>query len=314
MKKWISIGAIAFSFFASLAQAEVESLLLFGDSYFDTGAGNKIAASLGLPLPNPTPPYFNGRHSDGPIWIDYVSSELKIPFVSYAVSGSETGEVNLEEQLGGVHTQLLRYFETELPESQIHPRKIAILNGGSCDFFNLLNNPSKLNPGGICDIVVQAITNQLVDVLTLQMLGYKKIVIWNLINMGALPIFTDPAYGLTALAPLYTCASEAYNTALLHSVRELNRTSDDDERIYIFDAFKVFNLVAADLKEDKINLTEHTITILPEGSFVIKGPQPEHLAFYDQVHPTTLAWKKFAKYMSAFLEDIDKAPRIRDDN
>ena len=102
MRCWFSIviGTSLAMLCASLSTAiacsdrPVNNFLLFGNSYFDTGAGNAVATADGLLLPSPTPPWFIGRHSNGPIWIDFTSCDLQIPFENFAVAGAETGSGN----------------------------------------------------------------------------------------------------------------------------------------------------------------------------------------------------------------------------
>ena len=49
MSKWITLCGILSTLFAGTCNAEkIDSFLLFGDSYFDTGAGDALAASLGV--------------------------------------------------------------------------------------------------------------------------------------------------------------------------------------------------------------------------------------------------------------------------
>ena len=69
------------------------ALYVFGDSLSDTGR-------------NPaTPPasYYNGRFCNGPLWVEYLSAELGLPYNAsdnFAVSGSTTS--NLLSQIAGL--------------------------------------------------------------------------------------------------------------------------------------------------------------------------------------------------------------------
>ena len=59
---------------SSFAQLELENpsqVWIFGDSFSDTG--NQKAVLGFFP---PDPPYFDGRISDGPVWIEDVAEEL----------------------------------------------------------------------------------------------------------------------------------------------------------------------------------------------------------------------------------------------
>lgn len=71
------------------------SLTVFGDSLSDVG-NIKILAPANVP----SPPYFNGRFSDGPNWIDVLAAGLGLPAASvpsfgggtnYAFGGARTG-------------------------------------------------------------------------------------------------------------------------------------------------------------------------------------------------------------------------------
>ena len=69
------------------------ALYVFGDSLSDTGR------SPATPSTN----YFNGRFSNGPLWVEYLSADLGIPYNpsnNFAVSGTTTAD--LLAQIAGV--------------------------------------------------------------------------------------------------------------------------------------------------------------------------------------------------------------------
>lgn len=309
MNKFLSMCGAVSILLAGICEAdEINSLLLFGDSYFDTGAGNAVAESLGQPLVSPTPPYFDGRHSNGPIWIDYTSQLLDLPVKDFAVAGAETGSGNQSNALlGGLFQEIGRY---EATSTFIPPKTLVIVDGGGNDYFNLLNFPSELTPEGLAATTEQAIENLSVVFTDLLTLGAKKTVMWNLGDMGMLPLFTDPTLGLTILAPFYTAASNVFDTALLELIQQVNLQAPGHHRVFYFDARAVFNEIAAELKAQGVNLTQHTLTTLPDGTTIVTGPQPEDLAFYDQVHPTTLVWQMFANSMAGYIDTLIDGPRF----
>lgn len=325
MNKWISLFGVTLSLFTSTCQAGESSFLLFGDSYFDTGAGNAVAASLGFPpneYPNPNPPYpnltgasspFEGRHSNGPIWIDYSSAELGIPYTDYGVSGATTGTQNFfNNALGGLFQQVARF---EATQGKVPKDALVVFDGGGNDFFFLLENPDFFNPATapalIASTVTQAVNNMGTVAVGLSNLGAKKIVMWNLGNMGKLPIFTDPTLGLTALAPVYTAISAAYDQGLQTLAQTLNQVYfSGEQQLFIFDANTVFNEVEAILTAEGVNLTQHQITNPPYPNFIVNYPTAGDLAFYDQVHPTTRTWKIISKYWDAYDETLKNGPRF----
>jgi outer membrane lipase/esterase len=88
--------ALGFSALCSLpALAQYSSLTVFGDSLSDTG--NIFLSTAGA---TPASPYFNGRFSNGPIWIDTLATGLGLPSGAapslgggsdYAFGGARTG-------------------------------------------------------------------------------------------------------------------------------------------------------------------------------------------------------------------------------
>ena len=97
-------GALVAATLASVpAQAgRFSSMFVFGDSLSDTG--NLKIASPGDYPPPAAGPYFNGRLSDGPIWIDTLAADLGLPAgavpysagtggTNYAIAGARTGSV-----------------------------------------------------------------------------------------------------------------------------------------------------------------------------------------------------------------------------
>ncbi len=74
-------------------QAPFDEFIVFGDSLSDTG---NVFISLGVP---PSPPYFDGRFSNGPVTVEHVADQLGFPALlpsiiggtNFAWGGAETG-------------------------------------------------------------------------------------------------------------------------------------------------------------------------------------------------------------------------------
>ena len=80
----------------SVLQAKQFSrLVVFGDSTTDTGNVYELS---GRTKPA-SPPYFEGRWSNGPLWIEYLADRLNVPRprpslaggTNYAYAGAQTG-------------------------------------------------------------------------------------------------------------------------------------------------------------------------------------------------------------------------------
>lgn len=336
MQKWVySLGAVATLSTGVCFAEEYDKFLLFGDSYFDTGAGNQVAAQAQVPLVSPTPPYYRGRHSNGRIWIDYTRQDLHMRLENFAVAGAETGFNNVNigplgptNPLGGLFQQLARY---EAKSNHINDRTIVVVDGAANNLFALLSNPSMLNPAGIAATVQQALTDLGTVVLPgIEQLGAKKIVIWNLGDIGMLPLFNSNLFVAPSPFALFpnkatqdavkgamSAGSNGFNEALPGVVQQLNSDGfklitglSGEQQIFIFDAFTEFNILAQELIDEGVDLADFAIVSNYGGPYIPTGEPPEKEGFYDQIHPNTRAWKLFSDITSAYFDTLINAPRF----
>ena len=84
---WYSLMAALLSMAGVTARAAAPSydnLYVFGDSYCDVG--NILAVTGGA---QPAAPYYNGRFSNGPIWLDHVAGFLGLPLKASELGGTD---------------------------------------------------------------------------------------------------------------------------------------------------------------------------------------------------------------------------------
>jgi phospholipase/lecithinase/hemolysin len=74
-------GAMA----AHAATAPYSQIVVFGDSYNDVGNIHALAAAHGIDYP--PAPYYQGRFSNGPIWIEHVAASFGLPMLPSAAPG-----------------------------------------------------------------------------------------------------------------------------------------------------------------------------------------------------------------------------------
>ena len=70
-----------------LAQ-NIEGITIFGDSLSDNGNAFKATGGA-IPA---SPPYFNGRFSNGPVWVEGFSTELKLPAAAVKIGRASCRE------------------------------------------------------------------------------------------------------------------------------------------------------------------------------------------------------------------------------
>lgn len=126
---------------AYAAKPAYDAIYVFGDSYCDVG--NIYLATKGLdPL---SPPYFNGRFSNGPIWVEHVANAMGLPMLpslaggtDYALGGAWVTEPQVTSQgtILDVPQQVALYLSQH--GNKADPKALYILEGGGNDIIGNL--------------------------------------------------------------------------------------------------------------------------------------------------------------------------------
>jgi len=276
----------------------IDDLVIFGDSYSDTG--NIFAASGGT-FP-PSPPYFEGRFSNGPIWVDIIAPWLGLEaedVLNFAAGGATTGregfvppglglESGLDPALPGLLDQIDQYVALAgadgLDSDDLH---VLWFNG------NELQVVDPTEPAAIESTVIQSVTNIATAVATLESLGAEKIAIANAIDIGTLPLALETGRG-----PVGTLVAEFYNSALALTIDLLEQQLELD--IFEIDAFSLSQAFATNPEFGFTNVTEPLLDVPAAAN-------PEEFLFFDTVHYTTQAHEFFAE---TFLDDLALTPTL----
>jgi len=277
--------------------ASFDQLYVFGDSLSDTG---NIYNATGKTYPA-SPPYFQGRFSDGPIWVDYLGDQLglkptlltdinfttipptPIPTqgINFAFGGASSGLGNgvvPNANLPGVLKQVLDFAGTLKANNQTaDPNALYTLWGGADDL--LFVNPK--DPTTPISNISEAL-NILAGV------GAKNILVFNLPDLGKLP--ADQAYDLNP-ATLSESTSE-FNSGLAKTVSDLSQ--NPNLNIFSVDTYSLFNQASA---LGFTNVTESCLSRLD-----ICNPGNNKFLIWDGFHPTTAAHKLIADTALAAIE------------
>jgi phospholipase/lecithinase/hemolysin len=292
-KELVATGFVLFCF--TLPQkaiaAKFDALYVFGDSLSDTG--NTFAATRGtIPVPRVNnsnrPAYFDGRFSNGPIWVDYFGSQINqpglkpTPFVTllanpttipkdgvnFAFGGAQTGKVSdfrgFQNNIPGVLGQV-GLLRQNLP---VEPNALYSVFGGANDYFD----------GKTVNEVIENLTT---SIGSLAQGGAKNFLVFNLPNLGESPFgkrsgFSDQLNQLT----------QAHNQQLASAISNL-RTSNPDLNIYSVDINTLFNTIrATPAKFGFKDVTNPCVT----GNFQQVTnicDNPDDFLFFDSVHPSS---------------------------
>jgi len=269
LRRWALLAVALTLFPAVWAQAGSQPfsrIFVFGDSLSDTG--NLFQLSGGFP----PPPYFEGRASNGRLWVEQLADVLGMsiaPGDNYAVFGATTGHFNLNNGLNGlVYPGLLDEIASFTASRSAAEAEGAlfVVWAGANDFFLALatgQSPQALIGNGVGN-TVQAIQR-------LWKAGARHILVVNVPDLGRTPY----ALGRNVGAPV-TQLSAAYNQVLNSALDGLASAGIPTIRM---DAFAL-------LREMVTQPAQFGFTNVTDPLIVVGGNADEFL-FWDNVHPTT---------------------------
>ncbi len=214
-------------------------MVVFGDSLSDVGNVHIASTAQGL-IPDPPPPYFDGRLSNGPIWVDRLAEWLGVASPSPSLTGGTT------YAYAGAKTGMSPRNRTLLVTREVLP----IQNTGSQIASYLGANPAGFRDdqlvvlwGGANDLVdtrtvadVQRVVDNLEAELTaLNANGAKDVLVPNQIDQADAPIFNRVPGVAARMGEL----NRLFNTQLDTMLDGLEGDPDLNIRIHRFDAFSL---------------------------------------------------------------------------
>ncbi len=273
-----------------LQQVPFSNFIAFGDSTTDVG-NVFLATERAFPS---SPPYFNGRFSNGPLIPELLAEEIGLsastPFLAggtnYAFGGAElgTGDDGGEPRIG---EQINLYLQTDAPTAT---DLFFISGGGNSIFPNLDLTPEELlnNIPEEVDVLVEELLGH---ITTLANAGAEHFVIANIVPLGTTPLITNAGI------------SNEFNTAVTEYNNLLDPKLDDLENQL---GINIYELDVADeftkLLENPSDFGFTDSTNLALEAFAA-NPQTDTSQFlwWDRVHPTGTAYSILA---DALADDI----------
>lgn len=231
----------------------------FGDSLTDTGRNPPSGTN-----------YYHGRYSNGPLWIEYLSAMLGIPYNptnNQAISGSTTSD-------------LLSQISAIPAPTNPHSALYAVWSGGN-DFLDAFET-NLINDAAWTVTISNTVFNLTNAVATLYTNGAREVLVGNLPNIGQTP--GASAYG--TLTNYIDTKVQLFNGSLATAVTNL-MPGYPGLRIYLMNANQeVTNVYDSPAT---YGFTVVSIGALQDSSLSDKsfnGPGANYL-FWDPIHPTT---------------------------
>src|SRR2546427_273302 len=156
-----------------------DAIYAFGDSLTDTGNN-----------PAPDTLYFQGRYSNGPLWIEYLSTQLGLtynPADNHAQSGGETS--NALDQV--------RQFTAPANAS----RSLFVVWAGGNDFIH--NFGKGVDDPFWNNLIAQSVANLSNAVSVLYAGGARVIVVPNQVDLSRIPLVVDSGLPSLSLVQAY---------------------------------------------------------------------------------------------------------------
>jgi phospholipase/lecithinase/hemolysin len=226
----------------------------FGDSLSDNG--NIYAATMGA---SPAPPnYFAGRFSNGPVWVEYLTTFVSDNHLdNYAYGGAETGA-------GGAVPGLL---------SQVYGYGVSNPSNLGDTLFTVWAGPNDFFGGGTD--YIGSVNNIILALESLDALGAQHIMVPNMPDLGRTPFL----YGNAQASGL----SQLFNGSLQANLDDF--AAGYAGTLYRLDTFSFLN----GIEVGDYGFTNITDSCIGSNAFPDNYALGSEYLFWDDVHPTTMA-------------------------
>lgn len=295
----IGLSIAISNFISPPAQADgrFSEMVVFGDSFSDTG--NALVWSGGVLM---APPYFEGRASNGPVFVEQAALRLGLPAPSasllggtnYAFSSAPTGgDAFFDTPTLG--EQIDMFFSEG---NSLDGDELIVVQGGTNDALWFV-----LNRGLVGNGPQKAVDNIADYITNLAASGGDVFVVPNILTTRLPLIDLDPL--LAPIAPAFKAWVLEFNTLL---DRELNRLEADLGILIVnVDQKSVFDEM---LTNSRFGFANDLEPACPGCGFAIPIPdaestivdQPHRYVFWDLVHPTSHGHQILG---NAFARDVN---------
>jgi outer membrane lipase/esterase len=299
MSRKTRLAALAAAFLSASAFAPdafaQQRFIAFGDSLSDNG---NLFAAAGTP----PPPYFAGRFSNGPTFVELLSGGSMAGFfpvgpvnnalsTNFAFGGARTDAAVANPPGSG--TQIGAFIARG---GQFTPGSVTTLWAGANDIFQALPvagaTPATAQ-AVMTGVAVTAASNVGAQTAQLAAAGARQIVVLNLPNFGALPQFAG-----TAAAQLAGLSSGAFNGALSTSVGAAAAGAPAANVVSV-DIASVFSALQAN--PAAFGFTDASSSCIATAACVGVPANRDGFAFWDGVHPTAAGHRLIAAVVDQYL-------------
>lgn len=257
------------------AQAAYSNVYFFGDSLSDTG-NVYIASNFTEP---PDPPYYQGRLSNGPTWVETVASGLGFPGAStawlaggnnYSWAGAFSGVNGLAAPNTGLQAQIVGQWLPAHTTADANALYVLGIGGNDFRYIDGSHQPATTpysDPATVLNNVLASLA-YLIDA------GARNFLVANVPDMGLVPESAGHRAESTALAATYN----SLLSAALGTLAASNQIT-----IMQFDLFGLLNAVIADTQNGG---AQYGFVDATTPCFIPGAISCDQSVFFDYLHPT----------------------------
>lgn len=271
--------------------ANFSAIYGFGDSLSGTGNINQIVlqATGGTQTFPQSPPYFEGRFSNGPAWIELLAQKLDIPFVNSSFGGATSGFENAFDTVlpqlssSGLQGQVTNFI---INNTIADPNGLYTIWIGANDY--LPNDSIAFTPFDNPD---QTLSNIQIAINSLIGIGAETIMVFNLPDLGDIPLTNESLDGVCPDNNQFDadCLNDltmAHNNGLSNLLSSFS----SDANIISIDINTLFNNTVENPSPIFTNVTNPCLNT----NTLEVCSNPNEFLFWDNSHPTATAHQLIA--------------------
>ena len=274
-----------FTFPTNILQNRFTKVIIFGDSYSDTGNVYDLTDKT-WPI---VPPYYQGRFCNGPIWVDKLNTIKTINY-AYGSATTDNGFVPGITKLNtvpvpGIRQQVATYLKTIDTTKFDFPRALYIVWSTGNDFT--------VNSSIPLPTIVASLMNSVKDLLAA---GARNIIVFNSLPLQALPYISRLNQTAT-----FTALTAVANNAIITNL-QLIQNNNPSASIYMFDITTLLLTVIANNTAMKFaNTVNNCWSNFNITAIQISCSNVSTYVFLDILHVTTRVHQLIADAISPFL-------------
>lgn len=263
----------------SVEAKEYDKIFVFGDSLSDTGNLFEVAGQ-------PPAPYYMGRFSNGPIWVDRlvpnIANITQVPtgtHLNFSFGGAETGQAASPP---GFLAQVFGLLGPALNGGVKGPDEHSLISVwiGANDYLGLLG--ATPTPVDIATAIGTAAGQTTAGISQLYALGGREFLIFNLPDLA----LTPRVNGLDATEQAAaTAISTGHDTAWRNMVGTLQGSLEGSNFIYV-DAMALFDHILANPAAFGFSNTTEACILVAACVAADTASQNGYI-FWDTIHPTS---------------------------